>query len=487
MNMNRVFLVLLYIFVGLALIIKFYSTNLRLVKNGQSVQYVDYSSSIYHPVMIPTMLAAIGILMPMMGIFTLFDYVYGILFPMFIELSLYYAILICCAPLVKRKLSAKACAALWILPNLMYVAYVQPNFRVQPDVVISLNHQWAIVLMIVWGLGFFVTMGWYILTHLQFRKKILKHSKKVFDDTIFKVWQEELKESEVKIKLDSLLICEHLTTPLTIGLFRGSIRVLLPHKEYTEHQLRLIFRHELVHLKKDDNLSKFFFAFCNALCWFNPLMWGAMKQCAEDLERSCDAAILMESDETQRKVYAELILNSDADQRGFTTCLTSSFESMRYRLKEIMTPVKLHSGIGVLVAVVLLLSMMTGKTAFAYHSRNLDFSNFGNLVKIEIIKHDGITVDDVIQCKTDKTVIDKLSELEVNEMSLMYQNRLSHDLCLSMKFEDVSWYSLEIAEIENGLLIYEEYRKEKYYRQIYFCEGETIDSILSMLNLETTD
>ena len=33
------------------------------------------------------------------------------------------------------------------------------------------------------------------------------------------------------------------------------------------------------------------FAFCTALCWFNPFLWIAMRKSAEDLELSCDELI----------------------------------------------------------------------------------------------------------------------------------------------------------------------------------------------------
>ena len=67
-----------------------------------------------------------------------------------------------------------------------------------------------------------------------------------------------------------------------------------------------------------DAWGKFFLAFCTAICWFNPLMWVAMRKSADDLELSCDEAVTAELDEAGRRRYASLLLDTVGDERGFT-------------------------------------------------------------------------------------------------------------------------------------------------------------------------
>lgn len=69
-----------------------------------------------------------------------------------------------------------------------------------------------------------------------------------------------------------------LTTPLSIGLFQKTTCVALPARSYTPEELSLILRHEIIHLSRRDPASKFFMVFCTAMCWFNPLMWVAMRK-----------------------------------------------------------------------------------------------------------------------------------------------------------------------------------------------------------------
>ena len=102
------------------------------------------------------------------------------------------------------------------------------------------------------------------------------------------------------------------------------------------------------------------------MCWFNPLMWLAMGKCAEDLELSCDETVLLESDAAQRRRYAELLLQTAGDSRGFTTCLSASARAMRYRLTSIAKARQKKSGALIVAAVFFLLCMSSGYVALAY-------------------------------------------------------------------------------------------------------------------------
>lgn len=137
-----------------------------------------------------------------------------------------------------------------------------------------------------------------------------------------------------------LLVSPAVATPLSIGLFPSTLRVVLPQRDYTQKELDLILRHELIHIGRGDSTAKFFLTFCTALCWFNPLMWTAMRQGAEDLELSCDQEVLAKSDEEERQEYARLLLRTAGEQAGFTTCLSASASSLRRRLQRALHPTR---------------------------------------------------------------------------------------------------------------------------------------------------
>lgn len=56
--------------------------------------------------------------------------------------------------------------------------------------------------------------------------------------------------------------------------------------------MRLIFLHELAHLKRGDLLLNWMMEIVRAFHWFNPLVWVVCRKLREDREEACDADAL---------------------------------------------------------------------------------------------------------------------------------------------------------------------------------------------------
>ncbi len=281
-------------------------------------------------------------------------------FGTFLHVSLFYVVLIVIMPFFRRYFTAVSCAELWLLPTLFYV--VEHSFMELPGpaLVLESSREVIIAAAIVWLAGFVLIFLWQSMRHLLFRRSILRDAVPVTDAAVRAVWDEERKKGN--FKKDYMLVqSPAVRTPLSIGLFRRSMRVVLPLREYTAGELHLIFRHELVHIGREDNRTKLYMLFCTAACWFNPLMWLAMRKSAEDMELSCDEAVLRDEAATpaRRREYAELVLQTAGDERGFTTCLSASAKSLRYRLHNMVRERKVRNG-GLAVGAMLFLFMMTG-------------------------------------------------------------------------------------------------------------------------------
>ena len=267
----------------------------------------------------------------------------------FLLISVYFVLLTLALPLLRRYFRAEACALLWIIPNYLYLTIHIRGWD-WPRWVILLPTQWLAVLGTVWLAGMIGVLGWKIFSHLRFRRWLLRGAEEVSDPDVLAVWQAELEWAGEKKPKFRLVTSPQASTPITIGLFSKSVRVVLPQRHYTPEELKLIFRHELIHIGREDAWNKFFVAFCIAMCWFNPLMWMAMGRSSEDLELSCDETVLSGLEEGERRRYADLILRTAGDGRGFTTCLSASASALRYRLKGIIQPTRRHTG-AVLVGV----------------------------------------------------------------------------------------------------------------------------------------
>lgn len=288
-------------------------------------------------------------------------------FGIFTHISLYFLVLLLFMPLLRKYFSAGACAELWMLPTLLYIAEYSFMSLPEPLVVITIPNGFIKKAMAVWLIGFAAVFFGYILRHFIFRHRILKSAVPVKDAEILDVWEQEREYGNFSRNF-GLMFSPAIGTPLSIGLFKRTTKVVLPQSSYTAEELHLIFRHELVHIGREDSGTKFFMMFCTAFCWFNPLMWLAMRKSADDLELSCDEAVLLNADAGIRRKYADLILKTAGDNCGFTTCLSASASALRYRLGSIMKQKKRFNG-GLLVGIVLFVFMMTsGYIALAYES-----------------------------------------------------------------------------------------------------------------------
>ena len=168
---------------------------------------------------------------------------------------------------------------------------------------------------------------------------------------------------------------------------------VLPERSYASAELTLIFRHELHHLQRCDVDTKVFLCLCNALCWFNPLVWIATRKGAEDLERSCDEIVTEELDDAQRKQYAHLLLDEAAPGRGCTTCRSAAAGTLRYRLKSITDRRRRVRGTLLLMAAMLLCTVCFGTVSFSDARGSFTELVLPNAEIQNIYFHDGAGTD----------------------------------------------------------------------------------------------
>ena len=303
---------------------------------------------------------------------------FGIIFGGFLVnviplLFIYYGLLLPFLKPLKRKLHPAACAALWILPNFLCVILWFMNLFLRETVpgrspvqVILLKGKWPLFVLAVWLAGVILTGGGGIVSHLYFRRKLLRRSA-LWDDPAAQCRWKDLQEEYLDGARNyrGLYRSSALSSPLSIGLSRRSVRVILPEKEYTEEELDLILRHELLHLIHQDPAAKLFISFIRALFWFAPHIRIGCRSLSDDLERSCDQLVLGDAPEETRRQYAALLLQNAGDSRGYTTCLSASASSLKKRMEEVLHPVKRQSGVFLIALLMLILILPLGRLAVA--------------------------------------------------------------------------------------------------------------------------
>ena len=293
----------------------------------------------------------------------------------FLHMSVYYVLLIALSPLLRRWISARACAALWLLPNFLYITQQSFMGRDVPRRIIRLEGDWLRWAVLIWLCGMAAVLLWKLVEHLVFRRRLRKSAHPA-EPELQTLWRSMQQNSGLKKPKLRLYRSGALATPLSVGVFRAATFVVLPETEYAPEDLELILRHELVHILRCDGQTKLFLTFCTAACWFNPLMWLAMARAAEDLELSCDELVLEYANAAEKRRYADLVLRCAGEPRGFTSCLSATAKSLRYRLKQIVSPGRRLVG-GITVGVVFFLLLVTsGMVAFAWGSGTVQDAAF---------------------------------------------------------------------------------------------------------------
>ena len=275
-----------------------------------------------------------------------------------ILISIYFILLIFLLPVFRKYFSARACATMWVLPVFMFW---QVHLLIQntpaPSFVIYIPSHILGLLYFIWIIGFVIVYAGKFISHFLFRYRVMSASIPVRDPEILELFQQELKRLEYYRPV-KLVQSAAVTVPLSMGTMKRTRVTVLPNREFTKQELQFIFRHEIHHIQRGDVSNKMFFAFCQALCWFNPLIWIATRKASDDLELSCDEIVLENMDDEKRRQYADLLLNTAGSSRGFTTCLSAAAETMRYRLKNVVTVRKRWPGT-VLLSIAMFLCVMS--------------------------------------------------------------------------------------------------------------------------------
>ena len=326
-------------------------------------KYLPYVSGLILPLALATILVLSLLDGPKQAARTLISFCFGI-FP---HISFYFLVLLLFLPFLRKHICARTCALLWMIPNYLYIMQYGSSKLPAPKLVITAPGNLGSLLFLIWALGVVIVLTWKMIEHHTFRREILRDCIPISDPKTLSIWQAVIDDARVPNPIFKLVMSHHVHTPLTIGLWRSTTVVVLPDRIYTPDELKLIFRHEIIHISREDAWSKSFLVFCTAMCWFNPLMWIAMKKSSEDLELSCDESVLLDTDAETHKKYALLLLDNTGDPRGFTTCLAASLQAMRYRLKRITQPTVQRSGALLVGLTVFFLFMTNGYISLAYN------------------------------------------------------------------------------------------------------------------------
>ena len=109
----------------------------------------------------------------------------------------------------------------------------------------------------------------------------------------------------MKIK-ENIYICDYISSPFVIGTVKP--KIYLP-STLNENETEYVIAHEKHHIKRFDHIVKLLAFIALTLHWFNPFVWLAFELAMQDMEMSCDEAVIKKLGDDVRSSYSQSLLN----------------------------------------------------------------------------------------------------------------------------------------------------------------------------------
>jgi len=164
-----------------------------------------------------------------------------------------------------------------------------------------------LIMCTIWLSGVAILAIKQIILYQKSRMVLYKYSSKIENLNILHILDEE--KEKLNIKSNIQILCSHkISSPTVFGIFRKTI--ILPAIQISDTSIRLILRHELVHIKRQDILLKLICVLVKIVHWYNPAAYLIYYEVSLLIEFSCDEEVLLNCSFSQKKQYATMIINT---------------------------------------------------------------------------------------------------------------------------------------------------------------------------------
>lgn len=127
------------------------------------------------------------------------------------------------------------------------------------------------------------------------------------------VWLKRGINEAVPTVWSNVRMCDKVKQPFIVGVFNPI--VYMP-SDVTDREFNYIVEHEHAHIERRDNIRKFVGYIILCIHWFNPLVWVAYFLLCKDIELACDERAVAHYDVSEKKTYANILLDWSAGTRA---------------------------------------------------------------------------------------------------------------------------------------------------------------------------
>ena len=143
---------------------------------------------------------------------------------------------------------------------------------------------------------------------------------------------------------------ENINTAFVFGIVP---KIYIP-DDISENEKEYIILHEKIHISRKDYIIKFLAYIILSIHWFNPFVWAAFKFMEEDMECSCDEAVIEKLGKDIKKDYSMSILRLCEKESSFSINPSFGEKAVKVRIKNILSykkPAVLIIAVSVILAI----------------------------------------------------------------------------------------------------------------------------------------
>lgn len=193
------------------------------------------------------------------------------------------------------------------------------------------NQASAIAILGIWCLTAILILLFHLIRYFRFMRMVKRWGVDIDDSEYLKIFNSVKSELSLQDKEVRLVRCKFISTSMLTGFSKPV--VLLPDKKFDSEELRLIFRHELIHFKRHDIYVKLFSLVAIAIYWFNPAVYLLYKGIQHNSETACDEAVLDGANVDERLLYGEVMISMIATDKAHAPILSTCFFGSKFNIK----------------------------------------------------------------------------------------------------------------------------------------------------------
>src|SRR5205814_2846765 len=169
---------------------------------------------------------------------------------------------------------------------------------------------------------------------------VTRRAKEIEDDSLVRDFDRACEVLGVE-RFVRLLSSDSVNVPLMWGIKHPALLLPAQSLEWSRARLRVIFLHELAHLRRLDAATLLITRGATALYWFHPLAWSLDRAARRECEQACDDLVLASG--TRASDYADHLLEIPRslprhDPFGAVTLAMSRRSQLEGRLLSILQP-----------------------------------------------------------------------------------------------------------------------------------------------------